>query len=205
MRIFTGPAGGSLGQRLTEQDVGILFTPEEWRTPRAGRAFAIDNGAWAAHTRGERWTHHRDFRGLWDLATFSERESLDGCGKYERTSHATRRADFWVAPDIVGGGRESLELSLSFLEIAPAEHRWLIAVQEGMTPGMVEEALAWLEEEGSARARPLRGRRGQEVEVDEHRALVVALLSRAGALPARWPRQRTASPRLGTPSRRRQC
>jgi hypothetical protein len=81
-----------------------------------GFRYAIDNGAWTAFTKGEPF----------DFAAFEQVVRLLGSG-----------ADWIVAPDIVQGGLESLEVSKSWLPrlvpIAPV----LIAVQDGMTPGDV--------------------------------------------------------------------
>lgn len=82
-----------------------------------GFPYALDNGAWTAHQRGEQF----------DVAAFERAVDALGHG-----------ADFIVAPDIVMGGAASLRLSESWLArlvpIAPV----LVAVQDGMEPVDVE-------------------------------------------------------------------
>ena len=79
-----------------------------------GFAYALDNGAWTAHTHDEPF----------DSAAFLRAVAALGAG-----------ADFVVAPDIVCGGPESLDLSLSWLDgLLAVTRRVLIPVQNGMTP-----------------------------------------------------------------------
>lgn len=83
-----------------------------------GFPYAIDNGAWTAHQRGE----------AFDTEAFVR--VLDRLG---------RDADWVVVPDIVAGGRASLDLSLRWLpRVASATARPLIAVQDGIEPSDVE-------------------------------------------------------------------
>ena len=78
-----------------------------------GFPYALDNGAWGAHQRGQ----------AIDLAQF--RAALDKMGG---------GADWVVAPDIVCGGVASLALSLEWLPYCLTRcQRVLIAVQDGMT------------------------------------------------------------------------
>tara|TARA_R110002153_G_scaffold267938_1_gene432335 strand:+ start:170 stop:718 length:549 start_codon:yes stop_codon:yes gene_type:complete len=73
--------------------------------------YALDNGAWTAHQQGTEF----------NSAAFEEAVSIAGAG-----------ADWIVAPDIVEGGMESLEFSLSWLSRLEA-YSVLLAVQDGMT------------------------------------------------------------------------
>lgn len=78
-----------------------------------GFPYALDNGAWSAHTQS------RPF----DVPAFEKALRLMG-----------PRAEWVVLPDVVAGGLPSLSLSLSWL---PRVRDWtesvLIAVQDGMT------------------------------------------------------------------------
>lgn len=78
-----------------------------WRTE--GFPYAIDNGAWTAHQKGEPF----------DVAAFEGLVSELGNG-----------ADWIACPDIVAGGLESLDLSVSWLPRLPGLR--LIPVQDGM-------------------------------------------------------------------------
>lgn len=86
-----------------------------------GFPYAIDNGAWSAHVTGKPW----------DQTAFEKCIAL-----------LARDADWIVAPDVVEGGRASLELSLAWLprllDICP---RVLIAVQDGIVADDVAHLL----------------------------------------------------------------
>lgn len=92
------------GWRLMVSARGVLRTE--------GFRYAIDNGAWTSFKRGEPW----------DQGAFKRVVDLLGDG-----------ADFVVLPDIVAGGRDSLQLSLSWMERL-RRFRTLIPVQDGITP-----------------------------------------------------------------------
>lgn len=86
-----------------------------------GFAYALDNGAWTAFQRGEPF----------DEAAFSR--------AYERLGTG---ADFVVLPDIVAGGRASLDFSLTWRErLGEPACPLLLAVQDGMTPAEVAPLL----------------------------------------------------------------
>ena len=77
----------------------------------AGFRFAIDNGAWRAHQSGAPF----------DSAAFEKLvDRLGGA------------ADFVILPDIVGGGADSLEFSLSWLPKLRNLKHLLLPVQDGM-------------------------------------------------------------------------
>ena len=86
-----------------------------------GFDYAIDNGAWTAFRQGKPW----------DQSAF-----VSLIGKLGAL------ADWVVAPDIVEGGRASLDVSLTWLprllDVCP---RVLLAVQDGLEPQDVEHLL----------------------------------------------------------------
>lgn len=83
--------------------------------------YALDNGAWAYHQRGE---------------PFDEQRFRDLVGKFGAG------ADWCVLPDIVAGGVESLRLSLSWMTwVLERTPRALIAVQDGMEIHHVEHLI----------------------------------------------------------------
>ena len=85
-----------------------------------GFPYALDNGAWTAHERGEPFS----------VPHFDRALDLLGAD-----------ADFVVAPDVVAGGPASLEFSLSWLPRLAACRLVLLAVQDGMTPDLVRPHL----------------------------------------------------------------
>ena len=91
---------------------GLLLTPDRPELRDGFPQFAIDNGAWGLHQRGEQWDDRR----------FLDLVALHGA------------AAMWaVLPDIVEGGAASLDRSLWYLQqLDSAPCSWLIAVQDGM-------------------------------------------------------------------------
>lgn len=85
----------------------LLLTPDN-PTPREGMRFSIDNGAFA-----------KDGFKPDPFASLVERL---GCA-----------ADFVVLPDIVGGGNDSLELSVSWLPKLRGIRKLLLPLQDGMS------------------------------------------------------------------------
>jgi hypothetical protein len=98
--------------------MGICISAEPDKAYKEVPCF-IDNGAYMAYTRGMPWSAKR----FDDL--------LEKCWRCGLSS------DFIVAPDIVGGGIDSLNFSLSFFQsLRPG--RIALAVQDGMTPNDID-------------------------------------------------------------------
>ena len=85
-----------------------------------GFPFAIDNGAWTAHTTGTPWNAERFARLVY------------GFGE---------AADFVVCPDVVADRERTLELAHRWLPRLSWVPRLLWAVQDGMTPADVPAGL----------------------------------------------------------------
>lgn len=98
-------------QALRDYGWRILLTPDN-PTPRDGLRFAIDNGAWKAHQQGTPF----------DAEKFGNLVERYGCA-----------ADFVILPDIVVGGRGSLEFSLSWIPKLRNLKSLLLPIQDGMT------------------------------------------------------------------------
>lgn len=99
----------------------LLFNAAHPHLWRPGWRYALDNGAWSAFVAG----------GTIDLDKY--------CTAVERLGAG---ADWVILPDIVGGGRESLALSLSWLDWTLCRsRRVLIAVQDGQQPEDVARLL----------------------------------------------------------------
>ena len=82
--------------------------------------YVLDNGAWGCHQRGK---------------PFDEQAFLWAYGRIADD------AEWVVAPDIVGGGMDSLRLTQSWLPRLDHK-RVLIAVQDGMTPQDVDALMS---------------------------------------------------------------
>lgn len=97
--------------------------------PIDGLPYVLDNGAWACHAAGRPWAEDPFARLLGRVDAFG------------------RQPEFAVLPDLVGGGRRSLEFSLDWLErrsgsaLAQASPAWMLAVQDGMVVDDVRQAL----------------------------------------------------------------
>lgn len=106
----------------------LLLTPDTYGAELGWEhEFAVDNGAWGAHQRGEAWDAGR-------FMHLVARVGMDVCCE-------------WVAlPDIVAGGMESLRLSRAWLGfVGQLTRRCLIPVQDGMRPEDVAEAFGdWI-------------------------------------------------------------
>lgn len=90
-----------------------LFVSAKGVLRTEGFPYALDNGAWTAHTQGEPF----------DVPAFEKALDLLGAD-----------ADFVIAPDIVAGGRASLDLSLSWLDRLDDARMVLIPNQDGLEP-----------------------------------------------------------------------
>jgi len=102
------------GWRLLVSAKGVLRTE--------GFRFALDNGAWSSFTQGEPF----------DELAFGR--AVDRLGE---------SADWIVLPDIVAGGKASLEFSLRWLErLKGIPTKLLLAVQNGMEPSDVRDLLS---------------------------------------------------------------
>ena len=93
----------------------IMLTPDN-PTPRQGLKHCIDNGAWGCHQKGIPFQPE----------PFERLVGTAGCN-----------ADFIVLPDIVGGGGNSLALSVSWLPRLNGYRSLLLPVQDGMDPKAV--------------------------------------------------------------------
>ena len=113
---------GTLENRRLLREAGWRFLISAVEKLNAfGFPYCLDNGAWAAHTKGLPFNEHK----------FNH--ALNAIGS---------DADFVVVPDIVEGGMKSLDFSLSWLERCQAiSDLVLIPVQDGMDPVEVEPLL----------------------------------------------------------------
>jgi hypothetical protein len=102
------------GWRLLVSATGVLRAE--------GFAYALDNGAWTSYQRGAPF----------DSDAFALALDRLGAG-----------ADWIALPDIVAGGRASLDLSLSWAErVGAVNGRTLLPVQDGMAPDEIRPLLS---------------------------------------------------------------
>jgi hypothetical protein len=99
----------------------LLLSPTGALRP-VGFRYALDNGAWTAYQRGTEF----------DGRAFARALDSHGAG-----------ADWIVIPDIVAGGRRSLEFSMRWLPtLLKLGRPLLLAVQDGMQPADVADPLS---------------------------------------------------------------
>lgn len=116
---------------LAEAGIRVLLGPDQLEVGLRGypqARFALDNGAWGAFTKG----------GAFDDGKFWR--VLERWGERRRCAPTSCREPDWiVVPDIVAGGRASLDLSLRWLPYVRQYGPPLLAVQDGIEPEDVEE------------------------------------------------------------------
>lgn len=113
MKLYTGACGGEKKDHCMRLGVGFMLSGVTTKTLCKGIPCAIDNGAYEAWRRGLPWLESRFMR------------LLENCWNKGVT------ADFIVAPDIVAGGMDSMDFSLSWVDrLRPA--RLALAVQDGI-------------------------------------------------------------------------
>ena len=98
-------------EALRQSGWRILLTPDNPKPPE-GLRFAIDNGAWKAFQQ----------KISFDAEAFGKLVERYGCA-----------ADFVVLPDIVAGGKESLDFSVSWLPRLSTLKHLLLPIQDGMS------------------------------------------------------------------------
>jgi hypothetical protein len=116
MMIYVG--GGPTARNQIARDkygCGIQIGPNNVRDVSEHR-YMVDNGAYPAWVRGEPWVEARFY------------------ALVARLEAAGHTPDFVVVPDIVGGGRASLDRSLEHLGRLPSSWPRYLAVQKGITP-----------------------------------------------------------------------
>jgi len=114
-------------EALEAADWGIMLAPyRPYLHPDFKFRKCIDNGAWPLYTRGQRDKCCYPF----DEVSFKKLLYRHGAD-----------AEFVVVPDIVAGGEKSLEFSISWLHTLRGVKKPLLALQDGMTPEMIEPLL----------------------------------------------------------------
>ena len=115
MKIYLAIGGNQkVFDFVLKHDLGWCMAPDNARNPK-GRPYFLDNGAFKAWKDGTNWEEVK-FKGL-----------INRYPDY----------DFFVYPDIVGGGPKSLYKSLNYVGTIPG--KGYLAVQEGMLANNVME------------------------------------------------------------------
>jgi hypothetical protein len=120
MKIYTGTAAGDKFDTLVKHGLGVMISPSPSFKPRVAFAktfCALDNGAFQCWRRGYPFIEKH----FWD--------TMEDCYRLGIT------LDFIVIPDIVAGGKASLDFSLKFREDKLSTTTNLaLAVQDGIAP-----------------------------------------------------------------------
>ena len=123
MKIYTGTCAGEKFGKVQEYGLGIMISPSptfDIRGCFVNTFCAFDNGAYQAWNRGYPFLE----RNFWDAL--------------ERCYVLGIKLDFIVCPDIVAGGKESLEFSLRWADRLKKTNLAL-PVQDGMVPDDLTE------------------------------------------------------------------
>lgn len=120
MDIYVMNTGSTLFLDFMEKNnLRRMFTT--WRNPKKFK-YALDNGAFGCWKRGETFNANAFTKLL------------------ERSDSYDYGPDFVVCPDIVAGGKGSLQFSLEWMEKLPRDDYYL-AVQDGMIEGHIINVL----------------------------------------------------------------
>jgi hypothetical protein len=119
MKIYTGIVGGDKLKKATELGLGIMISSTPTRKPNKDikhLSCALDNGAWACYAKGY---------------PFMEKVFLDAI---DASYKAGIKLDFIVTPDIVCGGKKSLDFSMQWTKRLAGCKNLALVVQDGMEP-----------------------------------------------------------------------
>src|SRR5262245_51940124 len=120
MIAYSARATNARSLRVLRQ-AGWRMLVSPGHSPPADFAYALDNGAWSAHTQQHPW---------------------DGEAFLQHLTWYGAQADWVVLPDIVAGRLASLALSRRWLSVVTAcTAHVLLAVQDGMQPVDVQDVL----------------------------------------------------------------
>ena len=161
----------ALIRRLERHGIGECVQPGEFpprRTP-----WFLDNGAFRAYSREKPW----------DASRFAS--VLDEAQGYHPPP------DFVVAPDIVAGGLDSMELSIRWAPACNALAPVYLAVQDGMDSAALERALEQAEFSGVflGGSMPWKGATGADWVQRAHQRGLKCHVGRAGTAPmVTWAR-----------------
>ena len=121
MKVYVGNEGRHSGRsHMAMMGYGVLFTAK-YLNPDRFLYYCLDNGAYGAWASGKSY-NPRPFE-----------RALEKCLEHEK------QPDFSVVPDMVAGGLESLQYSVTWLGKRPREGRYYLAVQDGMSPADIED------------------------------------------------------------------
>jgi hypothetical protein len=125
MQIYTSECGGKKLERVRELRLGVMLSPLAMSNrDYTGIPLALDNGAFRS----------------WRLGyPFIERLFLHAL---EQGYKRGWKLDFVVCPDMVAKGMDSLVFSMRWQERLASCDRLALAVQDGMTPQLVDKRTA---------------------------------------------------------------
>ena len=133
LMLYSGNEGSRAGlAEIRARKMGVMVTAAQWRSPKPGIPWALDNGAYSSWQAAL-----REGRDVWDFEPKPFVAAL-------RKVPATHRPDFGVVPDIPADGERSFRESWNWLRGVgrPPLQRgwpWYFAVQDGMSESHVAE------------------------------------------------------------------
>lgn len=126
MDVFVPAAGPrSRTDFCRENGIGLLYSPHRPEIPTINDAlYIVDNGAFPAYLKGQKMS----------VPTFRRfMKKITRC-KYSPS--------FVCIPDIVAGGKDSLEFSIQNIEVIPKQFKKYFVVQDGLSPEDIEDSIS---------------------------------------------------------------
>ena len=115
MMVYLGNEGSpSRHKWMVEHGIGNMLLANDFRYPKNGVSYALDNGAFHCYLNNK---------------PFDELKFLKALDKVIKSDI---KPDFVVLPDIVGGGMDSYDLSIKWLNRLGSDIPFYFAVQDGM-------------------------------------------------------------------------
>ena len=151
---------------MRENDIGMLHIPYSWRNPVDGLRYCIDNGQF------HYWKNGLPF-------------DRDAFLRVLKVAEGYPKPDFVVCPDIVAGGKKSLDFSMEWLSQHPRDDYYFV-VQDGMTVEMVEEIVSNFEGLFVGGTRAWKWRTVHHWVRLAHRCDVRCHIGRVGSLRGLW-------------------
>lgn len=125
MILYIPVGSGPLREKYVALGCGMIVCRPDFRFPKLDCPWIFDNGAFVDFVR------RRDF----------DDKAFDRCVERLMDVQPCRRPAWCVTPDIVASPK-SLAFSVNYRESLPDDLNWYLAIQDGMTPDLVDIALA---------------------------------------------------------------
>lgn len=125
MIVYVPVGNGPVRRDYVAAGAGMIVQAHEFRFPKLDCPWVMDNGAFDAYLNGYPWSETKFQR----------------CVERIMVVQPCDRPEWLLIPDKVADPK-SLGYSVSWRKVLPDQLRWYLALQNGMTPATVENAMA---------------------------------------------------------------